>query len=559
MSQSVKMQFRVANLELQILKKTCQQIDTPRSLTVYMLAHYGEIGQLLDLKINPLNYVDHHSFADDYLVTEMIKKSKSLSTGLDLEQVAYSKWLSAEQQCFAANELLESYRLGLVTPTRSPTDHIIARAIQICNKTLGRLTPKTLEIIYESMEFGPGATASVKGIVTRGRKFTNPTPTTTQQLLDFGLFCLPHMWKEQVHGFAIQEYNELVFVPKNAKTHRAITIESDLNIFVQKGIGAVIKQRLRNIGIDTENQWKVNRHLAQRAWRDSLCTIDLSSASDTISLNLVELFVPHDWFDLMCWARPEFTKYRDTVHRLEKFSGMGCGFTFELETLIFHSVLLACKEIRSCTLPVSTFGDDMICSVDIMDDVVNALSFLGLKVNGDKSFGKSTFHESCGADFFKGQSVRPFYLRYGNFDHEEEFCNYLYCNLLRRYASHRNGGDSCDGRFLPAWLYCFTRIKPAKRLFVPNWDYEAVGVVGNLDEASRTVRWERRNGASHWIFSARVREPVETQRYRVGAYIASLSRMTSFTKGREALRGRTHPAANKNFTSLSWGNLGPWI
>jgi len=146
------------------------------------------------------------------------------------------------------------------------------------------------------MEFGPGATASVKGTVTRGRKFSNSNLTTSQRLLSFGIFCLPHLWKQQVKGFTVQDYNELSFVPKNAKTHRAITVETDLNIYVQKGIGSVLKMKLRNIGVNTETQWQVNQKLVSKAFADDLCTIDLSSASDTISFNLVRLFVPSDWF-----------------------------------------------------------------------------------------------------------------------------------------------------------------------------------------------------------------------------------------------------------------------
>lgn len=558
MTQSARMQSQVAKLELQILKKTCQSIDTPRSLAVYLLAHYGEYAQLLNLDINPDNYNNPSAFADDYLVTEMIKKSKAQDFGIDRELVAYNKWLSAEKQCREANDLIESYLDGLVIPTNLHTNRVIARAIQICHETLGPLTHRTLNLIESSMEFGPGATASVKGIVTRGRKFSNSNLTTSQRLLSFGLFCLPHLWKQQVNEFTVQDYNELSFVPKNAKTHRAITVETDLNIYVQKGIGSVLKMKLRNIGIDTETQWRVNRYLVSKAFADDLCTIDLSSASDTISFQLVKLFMPNDWFDLLCWARPEYSLYKGTKHTLEKFSGMGCGFTFELETMIFHSILLACKELSGSTKPVSTFGDDMICGIDIMEDVVMALSFLGLKVNSEKSFGKGAFHESCGADFFMNQNVRPFYLRFGNFDHEEQTCLYLYCNLLRRYASHRNGGYTCDGRFLPAWLHCFTKLKRDARVFVPSFEYEAVGIVGNFDEATPS-RYKRDDGWSGWLFSGFVRPTVDTRRYTEGAYIASLSKMTSFTKGREALRGRSKSGTYKKFYTLNWIELGPWV
>jgi hypothetical protein len=45
-------------------------------------------------------------------------------------------------------------------------------------------------------------------------------------------------------------------VPKNAKTDRTICIEPDLNIFVQLGIGAVIRERLKAYGLDLNTQVK---------------------------------------------------------------------------------------------------------------------------------------------------------------------------------------------------------------------------------------------------------------------------------------------------------------
>lgn len=559
MKHTTKVRSRVATLELQILTKTCQSVNSPRSLTVYLLAKYGELEQLLNLSIDHEHYDCPSAFADDYLVTEMLKKTKSQSLSFDREANAFTKWKEAEQLCCETNDLMDSFSHGLVTPTSRETMRILARARTIVHETLGTLTRRTLDLIYQNMEFGPGATTSVKGVVTRGRKFSNSTLTTSQCLLSFGLFSLPPLWKSQVKSFVVQDYNELSFVPKNSKVDRAITIENDLNIFVQKGIGAVIARKLLNLGIDTKNQWQENRALVSKSHLLDLCTIDLSSASDTLALNTVRYFVPDDWFELLCWARPSYSKYKDNLIALEKFSGMGCGFTFELETLIFHSILLASKEIHRSKQPVSTFGDDMICGNDIRENVSLALNFLGFKVNSDKSFGKTTFHESCGVDFFKGVNVRPFYLRAGDFSDEISII-YLYCNLIRRYANHRNGGSSCDSRFLPSWLVCLSKLPKRYRTFVPDFGYESNGIVGNFDEANPSVwRKDRDRGFSGYRFPVYTRRTVETQRYSHGAYIGSLSKLTSFTHGREPMRGRLRSGTYKTGYTLNWVHLGPWI
>lgn len=559
-SQSAKMRSRIAKTELQILKKVCREIDTPRSLAVFLLATHHEYKQLLTLDINPHNYDSPSAFADDYLVTEMLKKSKAIDAGFDQLGNAYSKWLDAEKQCLETNDRIMSFLDGQVSPTNPKVLKILARARCLVHDILGPLTRRTLSKIEENFDFGPGVTTGCSGAITRGRKFSSRTLTTTQRLLSFGIFCLPHLWRSQVRGFDVQEYNELMFVDKNAKTKRPITKENDLNIFIQKGIGSVLKLKLANIGINTQYQWRVNRRLASEAHASDLCTIDLSSASDTLAYQVVAYFLPDDWFQLLDYCRPSQTKFGDTVFYLEKFSGMGNGYTFELETLIFHSVLLACKQLSGSCSPISTFGDDMICGTDIMKDVVDTLTFLGFSVNSEKTFGKGRFHESCGVDYFDGINVRPFFLRSDGFDEEEALTRYRYCNSLRRYACHRNGGYSCDSRFLPAWLDCFSGIPKNLRLFVPDFGYESVGIVGNLDEAApATVRPDRRHGFSGFRFRGLVRKSITTARFAEGAYIGSLKKLTSWSKGVEPIRHKTKAAKQQEFYTLSWIELGPWI
>lgn len=60
---------------------------------------------------------------------------------------------------------------------------------------------------------------------------------------------------------------------------------------------------------------------------------------------------------------------------------------------------------------VKVYGDDIICPSEHVDAVSDYLESYGLRVNRRKSFSRSLFRESCGADYFNGYSVKPIYAR----------------------------------------------------------------------------------------------------------------------------------------------------
>lgn len=562
MARSVKTTSSIAKIEVEMFKRVCSVIDSPRSLACAMLIEAGDFAGYLSLATNPNHYDNTSAFADDYLVTEMLRKSKVQPSAINKREVAFEKWKAAELQCDATNEFLELILDGKGSFSDRRVSRIVARATTIIHETLGPLTKRTLSAIEEHMDFGPGVTSGLKGEITRGRKFSKRSLTTSQQLLSFGLFHLPPIWRKEIDGFVVVDHNTLAFVPKDSSTDRSITIETDLNIFVQKGIGAMLRRKLENLGVHLNHQWKVNRRLAGLALKLDLGTMDLSSASDLIAFLLVRLLFPADWFELLCWARPEFSKYvdgdKETYFQLQKFSGMGCGFTFELETLIFHALSLAtCEEVKASTDNVTTFGDDIIVPVQAFDLLGLTLETLGFKVNKRKSFGKGAFRESCGADFFNGVDVRPIYFR-GSDEEPIELVVFNYCNQLRRYACHRNGGYTCDSRFLPAWLRGFHHVNPRYRTIVPNFGYESSGFVGNLDEARPS--WDR--NVNNWKFVHYGRRSVDTQRYTLGSYIGALASKSStqWTHGREPIRGRfKRGIVSKPGSTHNWIDLGPWV
>lgn len=147
-----------------------------------------------------------------------------------------------------------------------------------------------------------------------------------------------------------------------------------------------------------------------------IATIDLSSASDTVSLELCRLVLPPMWLDLLESLRSPFTRIiKDGApiwHKNAKFSSMGNGFTFELETLIFYSLAKAVEKCLGRTASViKVYGDDIIVDSWLARSLVPALRFFGFKTNDRKTFIDDTpFRESCGSDYYRGVNVRGHYL-----------------------------------------------------------------------------------------------------------------------------------------------------
>jgi len=100
---------------------------------------------------------------------------------------------------------------------------------------------------------------------------------------------------------------------------------------------------------------------------------------------------------------------------LEKFSSMGNGYTFELETLLFAAIsstalqMVGGKGVLGDDLYV--YGDDIIVPSEHSQSVIAALRFCGFTTNADKTFVAGPFRESCGGDFFCGHPVRGYYMK----------------------------------------------------------------------------------------------------------------------------------------------------
>jgi len=216
--------------------------------------------------------------------------------------------------------------------------------------------------------------------------------------------------------FNIVPGNRITFVPKSSITERTIAIEPTLNVFLQLGVDGFIRRRLKRWGVDLDDQSK-NQELARRGSmpnsQENFVTLDMSAASDTISLGVVKALLPPAWYDHLYDLRCHQGILGDEVISYEKFSSMGNGYTFALESLLFSAVVYAVmKEELGTYDPTlcAVYGDDIIVPRMISDKVVLALENCGFSINTEKSFFEGPFRESCGADWFNGSPIRPIFL-----------------------------------------------------------------------------------------------------------------------------------------------------
>lgn len=394
----------------------CKTVDTPVSLSAWLRYKYSH-AELCDMAVRPGDYKCATAFANDYLVTSYLSKYTGLKTGIDTEAVALQKFASSEVQCRETNLRIRN-RATTVQPWLGAILHSAQRKIA---RLLG---PYSTFCVSEAYGWGPGATYDIPRrrahVDTKMLELPITVSSSARAMLRAEIET-DLRWSEVIVGhpiegpfclmqsvFSIQNACRITTVPKSAKTDRVIAVEPRGNGFLQKGFGGFIRDKLRRVGIDLSDQGK-NQELARKARALDLATIDLKSASDTVSIELVYELLPYEWASAMDSLRSRWAEMPDgSVIRLEKFSSMGNGFTFELETLIFWAISSSINDIE-CRSELAVYGDDIIVHSSISQKLLLALQWCGFTMNLEKSFTEGPFYESCGRHYFEGIDVTPAY------------------------------------------------------------------------------------------------------------------------------------------------------
>lgn len=412
----------------------------------------------------------------------LVAKYRYPTPGLDTwaEERAWEKFLASEQSCTEVNERLDASSKGLSEDELSRMRGFIAYVLGDC--------PSYSELSSE-LAFGPGAALGIHGQATSSyrklladkwsvssasvdyaRVFTHSHPQVLEVLVD------PQDYLRSEEAFYraferqvdIVDHNTVQFVPKTTLTRRSIAIEPLLNNWLQTSVDIAMRKRLSRAGNDLTDQTRNQ----QMAWEgsfdleDGFCTIDLSSASDSIATNLVREVLPPDWFYLLSRLRSKNYKYKGVIHPYAKFCSMGNGFCFPLQTLLFLAVCSACEAGR-IRKDFRVYGDDIIVRKSVFPAVVDLLGRCGFKLNGKKTFSKGLFRESCGGDYWQGVDVRPAELR--SLGSLPEI--FTFHNLLRR-------SDTCSYYTKSLQDYLFNLVPEDLRYvgplpFISKWDTEA--------------------------------------------------------------------------------------
>jgi len=373
--------------------------DLPESASTYITGLLGELGC-------------EGSFAVEYLSSEYLSKyhDEDVTPAETRKSNAITKWQSTEERNKVTNLILEHRDPGYNILPRIAYSSFLRFARRIISDVLGPLNDSIVLGSYSG-----GASTSRRRLASSpAHKFSGQADTTVAAsafvdiiyreaplLRQFGTFD----YLQDVEG------SVLFTVPKKTDIDRCACKEPDLNMYLQKGVGSHIRKRLRRFNINLNDQ-SINRRLAAiGALDDSLATLDLSSASDTITIECVRALLPNEWFAYLDDIRSHSVLVDGEYHRMEMFSSMGNGFTFELESLIFWALCRTTLYFEGISGVVSVYGDDIICPSLGADMISWVLHEFGFAVNPKKSFSSGPFRESCGGHYHHHEDVTPFYLK----------------------------------------------------------------------------------------------------------------------------------------------------
>lgn len=375
--------------------------------------HSAVIGDLLSLLSSD------GSFEANYLAEVLLSKYVGPDTdSAELRKSrAIDKWLATELRNRKTN-----WRIIQFDPVDSDVDlgwvkmsKLVSTIRDIVSSIIGKVPPE--DVLYGTYS-GGASTSKTKDVGVIFTKFASQADVTMEAYDTYRqVVSTCDTWRLHLDRTGsleprIVEGNVMFTVPKTSTIDRVACKEPDFNCFAQKGIGDFIRRALRKKGIDLNDQ-SVNRNLARLGSIDGkLATLDLSSASDSVTTQLVYLLLPPQWAVLMDGVRSQRTVLPDgTIHYNEMFSSMGNGFTFELESLLFYSIVKATCYHSGVKGRVSVYGDDIVCPSSVARRVARLFNWFGFTVNSGKSFWYGRFRESCGGHYYRGRDVTPFYVK----------------------------------------------------------------------------------------------------------------------------------------------------
>jgi hypothetical protein len=318
--------------------------------------------------------------------------------------------------------LSDQLRLHAPLPLKLTGKMVLKRARLIARRILGEYPG---DEVIENVQFGkkssigcPLSLAYIDIKLSMKEAFTGTRETVKHflgQVLP-GDHILQRILANHNYGELKEQLNfthlNLVEVPKTWKSYRLITPLTLIGLFFSYGVGRVVQSRLKDAGLDIGTlQFRHRRLVKQYSRSRSHATADLSAASDSITSELLNRILPRPWYNAL---KKTFVRELD-IHG-KRFSTasvlpMGNGATFPTETLVFYCIIKAIGELAGVRGTYSVYGDDLIYPSKLHKYVTAVFPQLHLKLNMDKTFVTYPFRESCGSDFYRGQDVRPHFIK----------------------------------------------------------------------------------------------------------------------------------------------------
>lgn len=341
--------------------------------------------------------------------------SKFVSSDTDSPELrrsrAVAKWLETERKNEVTNERLSSTPGDYNILPRVTFDHFVAWSRKFIIGIIGEVPPEDCLI---GMFSGGASTSRPRTRSHPATKYVGKAHVTARALevWESVIPTLPVWHAERCEGDeTLVTGNVLFTVPKKTDIDRVACKEPDINMWLQKGLGSFLRRMLKRHGVDLNDQ-AINRSLAQvGSVTNELMTLDLSSASDSVTRELVFTLLPIHWYTLLDSVRSPVTVIDGEEHVNEMFSSMGNGFTFELESLLFFTIAKATAYFRGVPGIVSVYGDDIIAPSELSTYLPWVLGYFGFSINNEKSFTDGPIRESCGGHYYNGFDITPFYIR----------------------------------------------------------------------------------------------------------------------------------------------------
>jgi len=351
-------------------------------------------------------------------ITRFYKKAE-ISCSKQRTEAALKKYVLTDKELYDVNE---KFRNGFEDSTLRTVADILVGSL------FSDISQQKLRCRH-----GPGATA--EKLSSSERELIRSWPIRSEPWFPSSYHAIPNIGcierlKELSYlSPSAEPPVRVVTVPKTLKTPRVIAVEPSHIMFMQQSLMHFMVERMERHPLTRDSvRFTDQSHNSKSAQIESLkknrATIDLSEASDRVSLELVKyIFGREQIYNYLYACRTSKAQLPDgTILELEKFCSMGSATCFPIEAFVFYCLIQAAvhdlRTVRPTTQSIIEFsklidvyGDDIIVPVHWLRSVVDRLEAFGLKVNKAKSFSDSYFRESCGGDFYKGYSVKPVYLR----------------------------------------------------------------------------------------------------------------------------------------------------